>query len=66
MIMSLYPIVSADSRFAGMDQRQIGTVSSKNQHYNPSGLAHLRLSIFPVFGHRISCHETGSIVAPML
>jgi hypothetical protein len=33
-------------------------------HYNPSGLAHFRFSIFPVFGHRISCHETGSIVAP--
>ena len=32
--------------------------------YKPSGLAHFRFSIFPVFGHRISCHETGSIVAP--
>lgn len=30
----------------------------------PSGLAHLRFSIFPVFGHRISCQDTGSIVAP--
>ena len=29
-----------------------------------SGFAHLRRSIFPVFGQRISSHETGSIVAP--
>lgn len=32
--------------------------------YMPSGLAHLRRSIFPVLGHLISCQETGSIVAP--
>lgn len=33
--------------------------------YKPSGLAHFRFSTFPVFGHRISCQETGSIVAPI-
>lgn len=33
-------------------------------HYKFSGFAHLRFSILPVFGQRISCHETGSIVAP--
>jgi hypothetical protein len=28
------------------------------------GFAHLRFSILPVFGHRISCQDTGSSVAP--
>lgn len=32
--------------------------------HRPSGFAHFLFSIFPVLGHRISCHETGSIVAP--
>jgi hypothetical protein len=35
-----------------------------NLIYMPSGFAHLRRSIFPVFGHLISCQETGSIVEP--
>lgn len=30
-----------------------------------SGLAHFRFSIRPVLGHRISCQDTGSIVAPV-
>ena len=30
----------------------------------PSGFAHFRFSTLPVFGHRISCHDTGSIVPP--
>jgi len=34
-------------------------------YHSPSGFAHLRLSILPVFGHRISCHDTGSMVAPV-
>ena len=33
--------------------------------YRCSGFAHLRFSILPVLGHRISCHDTGSIVAPV-
>lgn len=32
--------------------------------YSPSGLAHLRFSTRPVLGQRISCQDTGSIVAP--
>jgi hypothetical protein len=32
--------------------------------FNSSGFAHLRLSITPVLGHRISCQDIGSIVAP--
>jgi hypothetical protein len=32
--------------------------------HSNSGLAHLRFSIIPVFGQRISCQETGSMVAP--
>jgi hypothetical protein len=32
--------------------------------YRPSGFAHLRFSILPVLGHRISCQDTGSSVAP--
>lgn len=30
----------------------------------PSGFAHLRFSILPVLGQRISCQDTGSIVEP--
>lgn len=33
--------------------------------YMSSGFAHFRFSVFPVLGQRISCHDTGSIVAPM-
>lgn len=49
------------STFAG------GIVGSYPIYYRAhrsSGLAHFRFSIRPVFGHRISCQETGSIVAP--
>lgn len=33
-------------------------------HHKFSGFAHLRFSTRPVLGHRISCQDTGSIVAP--
>lgn len=33
--------------------------------YSPSGFAHLRFSLFPVFAHLISCHDTGSRVPPV-
>lgn len=35
-----------------------------DSNYNASGFAHFLFSIFPVFVHRISCHDTGSIVPP--
>lgn len=33
-------------------------------YHSPSGFAHFLFSMRPVFGHRISCQDTGSIVAP--
>ena len=38
--------------------------TSGPSYYIPSGFAHFRFSILPVFGQRISCQDTGSIVAP--
>lgn len=40
-------------------------ITMKRENYKPSGLAHFRFSMDPVFGHRISCHDMGIIIAPL-
>lgn len=40
-------------------------VKKERVGYRPSGFAHFRFSIAPVFGQRISCHDTGCMIAPV-
>jgi hypothetical protein len=54
----------AKKKSGGAASNELEDLAKQSNYSSSSGFAHSRISIRPVFGQRISCHDTGSVVAP--